>query len=101
MLNFDKHSLKSIAMNQQEVFKKIGGIIKELNEQFKYLEADPGKINELELELFVANTHFLANHAEVLRKVNAQEMLANTPEPTKAKSAEKSEEKYFEPFVHQ
>jgi len=84
-------------MKQQEVFNKIGGIIKELNDQFKYLEADPGKINELELELFVANTHFLANHAEVLRKLNTQAPPAKTEE----KEEIKTDEKYFEPFVQQ
>ncbi len=88
-------------MKQQEVFKKIGGIIMELNDQFKYLEADPGKIHELELELFVANTHFLANHAEVLRKINAQEMLADPPKSHEIESDEKGEEKHFEPFIHQ
>lgn len=84
-------------MKQQDVFNKIGGIIKELNDQFKYLEADPGKINELELELFVANTHFLADHAEVLRKLNTQAH----PVKTEEKKEIKTDEKYFEPFVQQ
>jgi hypothetical protein len=84
-------------MKQQEVFNKIGGIIKELNEQYKYLEANPGKINELELELFVANTHFLTDNAEVLRKINLQN---NTIKPVE-KAAAKNEEKYFEPLVRQ
>jgi hypothetical protein len=63
-------------MNQLEVFNKIGGIIKELNEQYKYLESNPQKLNDLELELFVANAHFLADHAEILSKLH----LRNIPE---------------------
>jgi hypothetical protein len=67
-------------MNQLEVFNKIGGIIKELNEQYKYLEANPQKLNDLELELFVANAHFLADHAEILSKLH----LRNIPEKPQA-----------------
>jgi hypothetical protein len=83
-------------MKQQEVFNKISGIIKELNDQFKYLEADQDKINELELELFLANTHFLAGYAGILRKLNIQDNAAKLKE----KKA-KGEEKYFEPLIHQ
>jgi len=90
-------------MKQQEVFNRIGGIIKELNDQFKYLQDDPTKINELELELFVANAHFLANHAEVLKKLNVHEQpaLPPTPPPTAEPPAPAlpKEEKYFEPVV--
>src|ERR1700742_1462164 len=90
-------------MKQQEVFTRIGGIIKELNDQFKYLQDDPTKINELELELFVANAHFLANHAEVLKKVNQHEQaVAPIPQPPAERPAPATptkEEKYFEPVV--
>lgn len=57
-------------MKQPEVFKKIGGIIQELNEQYEYLQSTADDLNDLELELFVANTHFLKDHAEILRKLN-------------------------------
>jgi len=57
-------------MKQMDVFKKIGGILKELNDQYDYLSADPSELNELELELFVANAHFLKDHAEILRRIN-------------------------------
>jgi hypothetical protein len=66
-------------MKQQEVFKKIGGIIREINEQYEYLETVDGVLNELELELMVANSHFLTDHIEILRKLNAH--AANTPAP--------------------
>jgi hypothetical protein len=82
-------------MKQQEVFNKIGGIIKELNDQYKYLETIPGELNDLELELFVANTHFLADHAEILRKVNKQSVVNKPIE----KETTDSKEKYFEPLV--
>ncbi len=85
-------------MKQQEVFKKIGIIIKELNEQYNYLEGATEQLNDLELELFVANAHFLAEHSEVLRKLNLQ----NTPEAAATpKPVTSNKEKYFEPVVHQ
>lgn len=92
-------------MKQQEVFNKIGGIIKEINDQYQYLETIQGHLNDLELELFVANTHFLADHAEVLRKINIQ----NTPAaPVEEKPVEEKpttetpasrEEIFFEPVI--
>src|ERR1700744_902620 len=81
-------------MKQQEVFKKIGIILKELNDQYEYLVNNETDLNDLELELFVANAHFLADHSEVLRKLNQQ--AAATPKP-----APKPEEKFFEPVVQQ
>jgi len=89
-------------MKQQEVFKKIGAIIKELNEQYDYLGTSDEPLNDLELELFVANAHFLAEHSEVLRKLNLKnnpapapvQPVAPTPPPEVA-----HEEKYFEPVV--
>ncbi|MES2275086.1 MAG: hypothetical protein V4592_03625 [Bacteroidota bacterium] len=59
-------------MKQQEVFKRIGGIIKEINEQYDYLQTTNGIANDLELELLVANAHFLSDHIEILRKINIQ-----------------------------
>jgi hypothetical protein len=84
-------------MKQLEVFNKIGGIINELNEQYKYLKANPENLNELELELFVANAHFLADHAEVLSKLNKRTRAENPIEPPKPAA----NEKFFEPVVQQ
>src|ERR1700761_6230829 len=81
-------------MKQQEVFKKIGIIIKELNDQYSYLVENENELNDLELELFVANARFLADHSEVLQKLNLQ----NTP---LQKFVPVTEEKYFEPVVQQ
>jgi hypothetical protein len=61
-------------MNKKEIFKKIGGIIAEITEQYQYLSQDTENINELELELFIANSHFLADHLVILQKLNL-----NTP----------------------
>ncbi|PTQ99226.1 hypothetical protein C8P68_10242 [Mucilaginibacter yixingensis] len=60
-------------MKQQDVFKKIGGIINEINDQYDYLATTNGQFNDLELELLVANAHFLSDYIEVLRKVISQE----------------------------
>ncbi|MFD0748565.1 hypothetical protein ACFQZS_00330 [Mucilaginibacter calamicampi] len=102
-------------MRQKDVFNKIGVILKELNDQYKYLEVNPDDMNSLELELFVANAHFLTDHAEILNKLNLQ--IINTkpalppakeePKKEELKKEEPkkeepiSEEKYFEPVVRQ
>jgi hypothetical protein len=107
MLIFDKHFYTvPTMMKQQEVFNKIGGIIKEINDQYQYLETVQGQLNDLELELFVANTHFLADHAEVLRKINVQNAPAKAVDE-KPIATEKPideippshEEVFFEPVI--
>lgn len=60
-------------MNKQEILKKIGNIIQELNEQHQYL-SQVQKINILELELFTANADFLIDHIEILKKLNDTRM---------------------------
>jgi hypothetical protein len=102
-------------MKQMDVFKKIGGILKELNDQYDYLEAESSDLNELELELFVANAHFLKDHAEILRRLHERSTPAphvpptekpepvienNKPAPEK-KSEQIHEQRYFEPVVQQ
>lgn len=83
-------------MKQQEVFKKIGGIIREINEQYEYLAGNEGAFNELELELLVANAHFLADHIEILKKISTampqQQLPPVTPELITAEKAP-----HFEP----
>ena len=103
-------------MKQKEVFKKIGGIIQELSEQYEYLKTVNEDLNDLELELFAANAHFLADHIEVLCKLNLQSQ-AEKPVAEKSAKPEKTEKqekpaktteqqsthepKYFEPVVQQ
>ncbi len=67
-------------MNNKEIFKKVGGIISELNEQYEYLSQNPDYLNELELELFSANANFLSDHISILVKIN-DKMRAARPAP--------------------
>jgi hypothetical protein len=83
-------------MQQQELLKKIGEIIKELNDQYKQLGTGNQKLNDFELEFFVANTQYLAQNTELLRKLNA-----HLPSPVAEQAAPEKKEKYFEPLVHQ
>ena len=57
-------------MDKKEIFNKVGGIINELNEQYDYLSKNPDSLNELELELFSANSNFLSDHISILVKIN-------------------------------
>lgn len=57
-------------MNKKDIFKKVAGIIAELNEQYEYLSQSPENLNELELELFAANADFLSDHISILQKLN-------------------------------
>ena len=56
--------------NKKESFKKVGGIISEINEQYEYLSQNPDNLNELELELFAASSNFLSDHISILLKLN-------------------------------
>jgi hypothetical protein len=85
-------------MKQKEVFKKIGGIIQELSDQYEYLKTVNGDLNDLELELFVANAHFLTDHIEILCKLNLQN---STLKRSTEKQETAREQKYFEPVVQQ
>lgn len=84
-------------MKQQEIVKKIGVILKELQEQYQFIEQTQEPINDLELELFVANGHFLTDHIEILRKVNEQVLKAQTVKQIVKKST--ISEKFFEPVI--
>lgn len=85
-------------MKQKEVFHKIGGIIEELSEQYEYLKTVSDDLNDLELELFVANAHFLTDHIEVLCKLNLQNRpKRRLPDQDEVTTYEK---KFFEPVVH-
>jgi hypothetical protein len=81
-------------MKQEEIFKKIGTILSELNEQYQFIEKTKDDINDLELELFAANTHYLSENIEVLRKHNHQKQVPPMPE-----EAPPFTEKFFEPVV--
>lgn len=59
-------------MKQEDLFKKLGLILNELNEQYQFLAQDPQQLNELELELFHANANFLTEHIQIIKKINLQ-----------------------------
>ena len=68
-------------MDKKDIFRKVGDIIHELNDQYQHLSKTPGNLNELEIELFVANANFLADHIKIIQKLNAAEASAlKTPE---------------------
>ena len=70
-------------MNQEDIFKKIGQILSELNDQYQYLAQNPQELNELELELFLANADFLSDHVQIIKKINGQAVQKALPEPAK------------------
>lgn len=75
-------------MNQEDIFKKIGQILNELNDQYQYLAQNPRELNELELELFLANASFLSDHVNIIKKINsgaAQQILTGHTEILPAK----------------
>ncbi|WP_207424072.1 hypothetical protein [Desertivirga brevis] len=59
-------------IHQKEIFKKIGSIVVEINEQYQYLSENPEQLNDLELELFSANADFLSEHVKILRRINKE-----------------------------
>ena len=69
-------------MNQEDIFKKIGHILNELNDQYQYLAQNPQELNELELELFLANASFLTDHVQIIRKLNSSTAQKALPEHT-------------------
>jgi len=71
-------------MNQEDIFKKIGQILSELNDQYQYLAQNPGELNELELELFLANANFLTDHVQIIRKLNSTVLQQALPEHTES-----------------
>lgn len=57
-------------MNQEDIFKKVGQILNELQDQYEFLARNPSQLNELELELFLANANFLSDHVQIVKKIN-------------------------------
>ncbi|HMI01375.1 MAG TPA: hypothetical protein VK541_02775 [Pedobacter sp.] len=75
-------------MNQADIFKKIGVILSELQEQYEFLAQNPEQLNELELELFLANANFLSDHVEIIRKLNTSRIPKELPQHTEISSAQ-------------
>ncbi|HEY2583718.1 MAG TPA: hypothetical protein VGI43_18050 [Mucilaginibacter sp.] len=85
-------------MKHKDVFDKIGESIRELSDQYEYLDTVKDNLNDLELELFIANAHFLTEYIEILCKLNRQK---NILQQSSEKSATTYGPKYFEPVVQQ
>jgi len=75
-------------MNQADIFKKIGAILSELQEQYEFLAQNPEQLNELELELFLANANFLSDHVEIIRKLNTGRVPKELPQHTELSSTQ-------------
>lgn len=86
-------------MNQEDIFKKIGLILDELQDQYEYLAQNPKQLNELELELFMANANFLSDHVQIVRKLNSTKVVKEIPEHTSV-VPEPMDEKVSELPVH-
>lgn len=69
-------------MNQEDIFKKIGQILSELGDQYQYLAQHPLELNELELELFLANATFLADHVQIIKKISSKGIPKELPAHT-------------------
>jgi hypothetical protein len=75
-------------MNQEDLLKKTGNILKELQEQYQYLAQDPKNLSELELELFLANADFLSDHVQILKKAVTMKPVKELPEHTQVNPVE-------------
>jgi len=82
-------------MKRTEIFRKIGGIIAEITEQYDYLAKNPDSFNELEMELFMANSRFLSDHIAILQKLGNE-----APAPEK-KEEDVPFRQYFQPEPQQ
>jgi hypothetical protein len=69
-------------MNQEYLFKKLGSILNELQDQYDFLAQNPQKLNELELELFLANATFLTDHVQIIKKINGNKPVKEIPQFT-------------------
>ncbi|MES2447051.1 MAG: hypothetical protein V4546_07710 [Bacteroidota bacterium] len=80
-------------IKQEDLFKKLGLILNELNDQYQYLSQNPQQFNELELELFHANANFLADHVQIIKKLNAK------PQTQEAETIHINDAAEFNPLV--
>ncbi|WP_316816084.1 hypothetical protein [Pedobacter nyackensis] len=73
-------------MNQEDIFRKVGQILNELQDQYEFLARNPNQLNELELELFLANANFLSDHVQIVKKINSHKPVKVIPEHTEDQS---------------
>jgi hypothetical protein len=79
--NIKTHKFRYKAMvNHNNIFKKIGYILNELQDQYQFLSENPEQLSELELELFLANANFLADHIQIVKKLAVNQQVKELPE---------------------
>jgi len=71
-------------VNHNNIFKKIGYILNELQDQYQFLSENPEQLSELELELFLANANFLADHVQIVKKLTINQPVKELPEAISA-----------------
>lgn len=64
-------------IKQEAIFKKLGFILEELNEQYQFLAQNAEKFGDLELDLFLANANFLADHIQIIKKIMLNQSTPN------------------------
>jgi len=69
-------------VNHNNIFKKIGYILNELQDQYQFLSENPDQLSELELELFLANANFLSDHVQIIKKLTMNQPIKELPEAT-------------------
>ncbi|MBC7565726.1 MAG: hypothetical protein H7223_02040 [Pedobacter sp.] len=69
-------------VNHNNIFKKIGYILNELQDQYQFLSENPEQLSELELELFLANANFLSDHVQIIKKLTMNQPAKELPEAT-------------------
>lgn len=57
-------------MERQAILQRMGEIIADINEQFESLQRQPGRADQLEMELFESNIKFLADHTQILKRLH-------------------------------
>lgn len=65
-------------IKQEAIFKKVGFILEELNEQYQFLAQNAEKFGDLELDLFLANANFLADHIQIIKKIMLNQSTSNS-----------------------
>jgi hypothetical protein len=71
-------------MKQEDLLKKTGAILQELQEQYQFMLEDPQTLSELELELFLANANFLTEHVQILKRISLYKPVKSLPEHAEA-----------------
>ena len=90
-------------VSNKEIINKIGSIIADIADQYEYLSKNLEDVNELEMELFMANATFLADYIAILQRlVKSSDHITTKGQDQKQKSPEASTSKHPQrPDKHQ